>query len=785
MAALDFLTGTFSRLRSAPLFRVVSVYILASWAVLQAIDLLTAQFGLPGWFFQAGLGLLLLGLPIVIGAAIIQTRTAARGGEPAKASADARRRAPRWLTMRVAVLGGVLAFIGLGSLGVGVIWLRNRGRELQPDVVSVLPFHVVGAGVELWREGLVDLMSKALNATGQFRASDPRAVLNRWRREAGDSDELAEPELAGDVAGSLNAGRMILGSLIRTGPDEVLVSADLYSVRWLRREATASVEGREDEITSLVDRLTVDLLRSVWEGDDVPDVRVSAITTTSLPALRAYLEGEQAFRRSQFVEAQAAFAAAVEADSAFAIAHYRLALSHGWWSGIGGDLQRHLTAAARHTQGLPERDSLLIVANKIADVDGDLDAIRLFERLTRRYPDDLEAWYGLGDTYFHMGGQAGHQLDSSVEPFERALALDSTFAPALIHLIEFAYATNDTARGQSWTDHYLTLDSTSFYAQAFKLLTPLAFGSAEESAAAEQALDTIRTELHGWVSNRLREWGPSSNLPLHKKVELAYADPRHPNDERGLALWNLAIEYMRLGQVATAVELVEQALPLFSGGLDGQALYLLTNARELGITDESVDGLIDRLESRFSYPEDMPWMAVTAASEGRFADARIGVERLQSVADSFSAAGDTAMGRSMQGQVWTIRGRVAAVMDSADAAVAHLRRGLPMINGFWTWPRDLDRYWLANLIRDRGGEDEALRIYGSIYQNPWLEALGYFERAQLHERRGEAQQAAVYYVRFIDMWSDADPHLQPRVESARRALERLASETVSVDDTNP
>ena len=139
-------------------------------------------------------------------------------------------------------------------------------------------------------------------------------------------------------------------------------------------------------------------------------------------------------------------------------------------------------------------------------------------------------------------------------------------------------------------------------------------------------------------------------------------------------------------------------------------------------------------------------------------------------------AGDSAMARSIQGQVWTLRGRIAAVTDSVDAATAHLRRGLAMVNGLRHWPRDIDRYSLANLIRDRGGEDEALRIYGSLYWNPWLEALGYFERAQLHERRREREQALFYYARFIEMWADADSHLQPRVESARRALERLAGE---------
>lgn len=76
-------------------------------------------------------------------------------------------------------------------------------------------------------------------------------------------------------------------------------------------------------------------------------------------------------------------------------------------------------------------------------------------------------------------------------------------------------------------------------------------------------------------------------------------------------------------------------------------------------------------------------------------------------------------------------------------------------------------------------ELEALRIYGSLYRTVWLEALGYLHRAQLHERRAEREDATRYYSRFLQLWEDADAHLQPQVESARRALERLTGQAAA------
>jgi hypothetical protein len=37
-------------------------------------------------------------------------------------------------------------------------------------------------------------------------------------------------------------------------------------------------------------------------------------------------------------------------------------------------------------------------------------------------------------------------------------------------------------------------------------------------------------------------------------------------------------------------------------------------------------------------------------------------------------------------------------------------------------------------------------------------------------------EAAQYHALFIDLWADADPNLQPRVQAAREALARIRGE---------
>jgi hypothetical protein len=46
-------------------------------------------------------------------------------------------------------------------------------------------------------------------------------------------------------------------------------------------------------------------------------------------------------------------------------------------------------------------------------------------------------------------------------------------------------------------------------------------------------------------------------------------------------------------------------------------------------------------------------------------------------------------------------------------------------------------------------------------------------RGQLQERLGDRDAAIDSYRRFVTLWADADPALQPQRETARAALRRL------------
>jgi tetratricopeptide (TPR) repeat protein len=172
---------------------------------------------------------------------------------------------------------------------------------------------------------------------------------------------------------------------------------------------------------------------------------VSPATTASLPALTAYLEGEAAYRRSDFPTVVEAYRRAVAEDSTFALALWRLASALGWSGGYDYwsiDTKVSEQAAAL-VERLPARDAGLLRTTLAFDR-GEPAALAIARDAAGRYPDDPDAWYLLGEVFVHSRTAVFYDIREGIEAFEKAISLDPTFGPDYIHLIELAIAEDDT-----------------------------------------------------------------------------------------------------------------------------------------------------------------------------------------------------------------------------------------------------------------------------------------------------------------------------------------------------
>ncbi|HET9332223.1 MAG TPA: adenylate/guanylate cyclase domain-containing protein, partial [Gemmatimonadota bacterium] len=432
-------------LPSAHLFRVAALYIVAATLVFLGTNAIRDAVGFPGWISWVALVLLAIGLGIVLSTAWVQAhpRTAdrvAKAHVPGKwdlalgqlGRSMTRGEVPH-LTWGRALFGGLIAFSLLfGAAGLYVV-IKDRGRSFSPagaiaedaaPGLAVLPFTVNGPGLDVWREGVIDLVSANIDGAGGLRAIDGRTVLARW-------SEVVEGSATPDLEDALEVGRRtgaryaLLGSATALGSDVRLV-ADVYDLSSGASLGQTQVQGAPDSVYSLVDRLSIGVLETILTGktDDLPQISLARVTTTSLPALKAYLEAEVLYRRSDFDAAIPLLQQAVEADSTFALAQYRLSHVYGWTETIGSDLSiLAVERAARYAERLPEREAILVRAS-LANDRGSLDELDALRQGVRKYPDDVELWFTLGETYYHLGQFALSTDAQHDEAWARAIELD-------------------------------------------------------------------------------------------------------------------------------------------------------------------------------------------------------------------------------------------------------------------------------------------------------------------------------------------------------------------------
>jgi serine/threonine-protein kinase len=356
----------------------------------------------------------------------------------------------KWLPVAAGILTAVL-LIG-GFLGYRA-WTERSPVRKGAELIAVLPFSTAGAGVDLLGEGMVDLLSTNLNAVGGITTVDPRTVLSRWHRDSGARDA----ENALKVGRDLEAGSVLTGSVVAAGED-VRINAELTSVTG-QSLAHAQVNGKANNVIALVDSLSLTLLRSIWTANEpIPSLRVGAITSNSVDAIRAYMQGEQFYRQAKWDSAIAAFTRAVEADSTFALANFRLALSIGWTGGWQAPNSIKATEAAyRYLNRLPERDRALISGYRLF-TQGKVEAVDSFRHYVAQYPKDVDGWFMLGDAQYHMRDLLPTDPRAARAPFDSVIKRDPSLVAAYFHPMEIAAMERDSL---AFTGYLAGLDSVA------------------------------------------------------------------------------------------------------------------------------------------------------------------------------------------------------------------------------------------------------------------------------------------------------------------------------------
>ena len=778
MSAPPANSSLLERLKRARIVQVLLVYLGASWVILQIADVLAEALSLPGWVLPVCVLLLLVGLLIILATAWVQslasTTAKERAGEiptdweiaPAEALKSLRSGKLPHLTWGRAILGGVVAlsllfggtgmYVGLTG-GPRLIGPTEAGADVAAAGIAVVPFDITGGEeLNLWREGMVDLLSTNLDGMGGFRTIDSRTVMAQWRERV-PGEETPDLRTALEAAARTGARYAVVGAMVGN-PAGVRVSADIYDLSTGEKVGQVSEEGGADAVLSLTSALSVNLTRALLQETGqgtVQDVRIGALTTTSLPALRAYLEGEASFRQANFAAAVTAYERAVELDSLFALAWHRLANAYGWLDDIGNPTaalagERSATLLDR----LPARDRILVQASE-ASRTGDPTFLDDIQEGVRLYPDDPDLWFELGEYIYHVGTQAGTaSLEQAMEAFERAVELDRGFGPYQVHPLELTIAMGDRAAAEAMLERYRTSTEDVTNISEFEIALPLLLGDeAELQAALAQSQQVPVGTL-----DRIRLSYMNRQDRYDRLREMMWVNRSRAGSDHQWIYYNLGAE----GAVQRAARLSD-SLTISQGNLGLGAGWMLGSweaARDTRLTELADPRHCEQPALNGQCLMFAGWGLARSGDLGRARRALGAIRRYASERE-----GDAAAGWAQLGDV--VEGTIAA----EEGDVAKARRLLGPVAPISGNQGSLARRALAEVEFAEGNVTEAVRLNsGNMYN--YVRSATMLAQARIYESRGDAEKAREHYRRFLDITRAGDQDM-PELVAAREALARL------------
>jgi tetratricopeptide (TPR) repeat protein/tRNA A-37 threonylcarbamoyl transferase component Bud32 len=745
---------------------LISVAIVAKAAVV--------GIGLPDWVFPGAILVMALGLPALLATAYVQrvarqsaiaTPTLTPGGTsvpraPTGTMANVALKASPHLTWKRAARAGYIAlgvfvlmvagFMTLRALGIGP-WgsLFAAGALKQDDKIVVADFESPASDSTLG-----PILSEAARAAlGQSRSVhlvEPAAVADILQQMTRPRDTRLDAATAREVATRAGASAVLNGRIASAGAGYV-VSMELTSAS--SGVPLASVQGSAGGPTDLlttVDKLTRKLRGQM--GESLKDVQravpLERATTSSLAALKKYTEAVHAYDvDNDFDHAVRAAREAVTLDSTFALAWRKLAIALKY--------AHHPVAA---------QDSAMGQALKYAD----------------RLPD-REKYLVTGSYYYASGSR--DDRGKAIAAFQRAYTADSTHQTVITNLAGLFAGRRQFDSAAIYIGRAYRLEPSR--ANAIALASVL--GSAGHS---DSAMRLLRRVDSGAPTPRLVRAKYLAYLGLGMRDSALILATRAARDSNvSLRIdghyW-LAGLHQTTGQLAAAAHAdslewqdIAVRRELNMGGM-------LDAENDIRYRNRPADGVrkLDSLTSSAAWQRapgpdrTYYWLVPLYALAGRPDRARaMMAEYRREMPGDFEEPGLRSVLSGMNGEIELAEGKYPDALRSFRAAQVGA-------DGDPVFCAACGDYNVGRVFDRMGRPDSAIAYFNAyLAETPanrddidWAALAGLQKRlGELYDSKGDTANAVKHYAAFTELWKDADPELQPVVQTVKKRLGELAA----------
>ena len=323
----------------------LGAYIAVSWLVFEVIQQIAESADQP-WLPNVALVLLLIGLPVVLGTALVKDRPVEDAGEQPSdlavdgpvttpTSAEPALASPGLFTARNTIVAVVLVAAVVFTVMNTGIWTIGGDAEVEVAVtpgdasVVVLPMDNIGGreDVAYLSEGITEQITAQLAKVSELR------VISRTSAETVMGYNLTIPE----IAERLGVEHVVEGSVQLFG-EQIRVTAQLIHAATDDHLWADSYDGQLQDLFTLQEDIAIQVASALTSA--VGGVReISSASRTEDPeAYEAYLIGKsQLHTRSTdgMLAAIESFERSIAQDPSYAPAYAGLAMTYGLFTGYG------------------------------------------------------------------------------------------------------------------------------------------------------------------------------------------------------------------------------------------------------------------------------------------------------------------------------------------------------------------------------------------------------------------------------------------------------------------
>jgi eukaryotic-like serine/threonine-protein kinase len=758
-------------------------------------------------------------------------------GEEFRQAVAGERSAPRRGPSRRRIAALVAVVLAALTTTIGLV-RRSPGppRGVNPrHSILVLPFDNLrnDRSVEWLRDGSVSMLGLNLSQWNDLTVVDHERLhdlMTRHGLKVGDDIGL---DMARRLAREAGVWTVVLGDFTPAG-DSLHLVARVYDVASGKRVDVARADDRSaPDVRPLFDQLAAKLLDLSGAPNEIR-TGLARSTTQSLEAFRSYLSGVEQLNRWDLSGADRDLRRAISIDTTFGLAYYKLALTRGWLVGTEDSIaDRAVLRATTYSGNLPSHERTVINAYR-AFLGGEYVVARaLYQQLLARDTGDADAWYGLGEAWFHdtAGVNQAPAWTQAMRAFKRTLVLDPNYALAYDHVHSMlSLAAVDRP-------FYALLPADSFALSRSPSGRPLL-----DSTTIKSAVQRARTEAlasaRSWVATQpttLRAHGAMVNAyvssgnyggalselerfrqatPLHPDIPFVEARIRFASGdvERAAAQLRVALDtalpkdFQAYEGAPTVVMDIAAAANVFAyqGDLTNaaKALDLADQVRREVVHDTRPGGPKGEGWRRMVMGElyaaaGSPASALRQIWQGAAESARMApVDQRKHIVHTGAtaaiglftglAADSTALSefQTLSGEAPAKEVRALLAVSRGDSAAARRTLAEPDSASSKHMYTVYNRPYAAQAYYLLGEYETAIRVLEDFQPSALQTAAfdsrwGMMGRVRLlrgaaYERLGRRAEAREEYRQALAQWKRADPALQPFIQQAQRGFARMA-----------